>query len=188
MTLKPVFAVLGLGALCLALGLLASTLVRQRSTAGGIAITASHNPAEWNAYKFFDEQGSFLSKEQNLRLLEIAGSGKFRRASFRTLGKVTKVTTALERHIERVLAHVDVAAIAARHFRGLDFGHGQHRALHRCFWFGRNRHPTDPSNEIATRLCASMANSIGRACSTSRQKPLTTRATASSSSMPRDRQ
>jgi len=92
-------------------------MVHELGTAGGIAITASHNPAEWNAYKFFDEQGSFLSKEQNLRLLEIAGSGKFRRASFRTLGKVTKVTTALERHIERVLAHVDVAAIAARHFR-----------------------------------------------------------------------
>ena len=49
-------------------------------------------------------------------------------------------------------------------------------------------HPTLPSRLIATSFCASMANSIGSACSTSRQKPLTTSATASSSSMPRWRQ
>lgn len=49
-------------------------------------------------------------------------------------------------------------------------------------------HPTDPSSEIATSCCASMANSIGSACNTSRQNPLTTSATASSSSMPRWRQ
>ena len=48
--------------------------------------------------------------------------------------------------------------------------------------------PTEPSKEIATNCCASMANSIGKACKTSLQNPLTTRATASSSSMPRERQ
>ena len=48
--------------------------------------------------------------------------------------------------------------------------------------------PTLPSREMATRLCASIANSIGSACSTSRQKPLTTSATASSSPTPRARQ
>lgn len=92
-------------------------MVRELGASGGIAITASHNPAEWNAYKFFDEQGSFLSKEQNLRLLEIVGSGDFRRASYRTIGKVWKCTTALERHIERVLGHIDVPAIVQRRFR-----------------------------------------------------------------------
>src|SRR6056297_1081068 len=46
-------------------------------------------------------------------------------------------------------------------------------------------YPTDPSSEIATNCCASMANSIGSACNTSLQNPLTTKATASSSSMPR---
>src|SRR6056297_3136495 len=48
--------------------------------------------------------------------------------------------------------------------------------------------PTDPSSEIATSCCASMANAIGSACNTSRQNPFTTSATASSSSMPRWRQ
>src|SRR5690606_22392028 len=52
----------------------------------------------------------------------------------------------------------------------------------------RFHHPTLPSSEIATRLCASMANSIGSACKTSRQNPLTTSATASSSPTPRERQ
>ncbi|MGB9692501.1 MAG: phosphoglucosamine mutase, partial [Candidatus Sumerlaeaceae bacterium] len=86
-------------------------MVRELGASGGIAITASHNPAEWNAYKFFDEQGSFLTKEQNLRLIEIVSSGAFRRATYRTVGKVNRVTTAIERHIEKVLTEVDVKAI-----------------------------------------------------------------------------
>ena len=53
---------------------------------------------------------------------------------------------------------------------------------------GGRHYPTLPSSEIATSCCASMANSIGSACSTSLQKPLTTSATASSSSIPRERQ
>jgi phosphomannomutase len=92
-------------------------MVRELGAAGGIAITASHNPAEWNAYKFFDEQGSFLTKEQNLRLLEYVSSGNFRRATYKNVGKVSRCTTAIERHIERVLAQVDVEAIRARRFR-----------------------------------------------------------------------
>ena len=48
--------------------------------------------------------------------------------------------------------------------------------------------PTEPSSEIATSCCASMANSIGSSCSTSLQKPFTTSATASSSPIPRERQ
>ncbi|MGC8841794.1 MAG: phosphoglucosamine mutase [Candidatus Sumerlaeaceae bacterium] len=92
-------------------------MVRELGASGGIAITASHNPAEWNAYKFFDEQGSFLTKEQNLRLIEIVSSGAFRRATYRTVGKVNRVTTAIERHIEKVLTEVDVKAIRTRRFR-----------------------------------------------------------------------
>jgi phosphomannomutase len=92
-------------------------MVRELDASGGIAITASHNPAEWNAYKFFDEQGSFLSKEQNLRLLEIAQSGAFRRVVSRKLGVIEQRTNAVERHLARVLAQVDVKAIQRRKFR-----------------------------------------------------------------------
>ena len=64
-------------------------------------------------------------------------------------------------------------------------------AFHQCKAMGSSAamdQPTDPSSEIATSAWASIANSIGNACNTSLQNPLTTSATASSSSMPRDRQ
>ncbi len=60
----------------------------------------------------------------------------------------------------------------------------RHTTLHQQTF----HYPTDPSSEIATNCWASIANSIGRACSTSLQNPFTTSATASSSSMPRWRQ
>lgn len=92
-------------------------MVRQFEAAGGIAITASHNPAQWNAYKFFDAQGSFLDKEANTQLLAIAQSGEFRRVGFKELGKVTVREDAIERHVEAVLGHVDVERIRARKFK-----------------------------------------------------------------------
>jgi phosphomannomutase len=92
-------------------------MIRELGAAGGIAITASHNPAEWNAYKFFDANGSFLNKGQNARLLEVARTGEFRRAGFRELGKVLPRTDAIERHLARVYAAIDTRAIRARRFK-----------------------------------------------------------------------
>jgi phosphomannomutase len=92
-------------------------MIRRLEAAGGIAITASHNPAQWNAYKFFDAQGSFLDKDANARLLEIAASGKFRRVEFKQLGKVLPREDAIDAHVQTVLQHVDVARIRARHFK-----------------------------------------------------------------------
>lgn len=92
-------------------------MVRETGAAGGIAITASHNPAEWNAYKFFDEQGTFLGKEANERLLAIAKSGEFRRADYHSLGRLRAQADAIEQHIRRVLAHVQVEQIAKRKFK-----------------------------------------------------------------------
>lgn len=92
-------------------------MVRDFKATGGIAITASHNPSQWNAYKFFDNHGSFLDKDANARLLEIATSGAFRRVGFKELGKVVVHDDAIERHVTAVLKHVDVAGIRARKFR-----------------------------------------------------------------------
>lgn len=92
-------------------------MVRELGAAGGIAITASHNPAQWNAYKFFGPDGGFLDREKNRVLLEIAESGRFRRAGYRDLGTVMPRTDAIDRHLEKVLAVVDREAIAARRFR-----------------------------------------------------------------------
>lgn len=92
-------------------------MVKELGARGGIAITASHNPAQWNAYKFFNENGSFLDKEANARLLAIAQSGEFRRASYKELGSIEPHSEAIERHIARVVKAVDVPAIAKKKFR-----------------------------------------------------------------------
>jgi phosphomannomutase len=92
-------------------------MVREWGARGGIAITASHNPAQWNAYKFFGPDGSFLSAAQNRALLEVAASGAFRRAAYRNLGRVKPRTDAIMRHLEKVFAVVDAAAVARRKFR-----------------------------------------------------------------------
>lgn len=92
-------------------------MVRELGARGGIAITASHNPAQWNAYKFFGPDGSFLSAAQNRALLDVAASGAFRRAPYRELGRVKSRNDAIARHLEKVFAVVDTAAIAGRKFR-----------------------------------------------------------------------
>lgn len=92
-------------------------MVRKFEAAGGIAITASHNPAQWNAYKFFDSQGSFLDKEANAKLLDIAASGKFRRVGFKELGKILERDDAIDIHIDTLLEHVDVDRIRSRRFK-----------------------------------------------------------------------
>jgi phosphomannomutase len=80
---------------------------------GGVAITASHNPAQWNAYKFFDESGSFISPDANSRLLDIARNGQFRRADYRQLGTIKSQSDAIQRHVARIVEHVAKAEIAA---------------------------------------------------------------------------
>lgn len=94
-------------------------MIRELGARGGIAITASHNPAEWNAYKFFDHHGSFLNRAQNRTLLEIAENAAFRRAPYDHLGRVEPRTDAITRHIDRVLATVDTSAVAARRYRAV---------------------------------------------------------------------
>lgn len=70
--------------------------------AGGIAITASHNPAEWNALKFFNSSGEFIIKSQYDRLEKLVADGKFAYALHNQLGSVRQDDLAIERHIEMV--------------------------------------------------------------------------------------
>jgi len=92
-------------------------MIRELGAAGGIAITASHNPAEWNAYKFFGSHGSFLDEDQKNELLAIAESGNFLCTDVKNLGYVTTFDNAIDLHVKRILAAVDVEAIRARKFK-----------------------------------------------------------------------
>ena len=85
---------------------------------GGIIITASHNPKQWNALKLLNEQGEFLNDEQGKEVLRIAEMEDFDYAPVEKLGREQKNYTYLRRHIEAVkaLELVDVDAIQRADF------------------------------------------------------------------------
>ena len=90
--------------------------VEHHHAGGGIAITASHNPIEWNALKFVGPDGIFLDGAEGTRVAELAagppGSGK------RETGNVTADPRAVERHLDAVLrlSAIDVEGIRKRKF------------------------------------------------------------------------
>jgi phosphomannomutase len=85
---------------------------------GGIILTASHNPKQWNALKLLNEKGEFISGEDGAELLEIAENEAFDFAEVDNLGNITTINNYMERHIQMVLdlPLVDVAAITKANF------------------------------------------------------------------------
>lgn len=85
---------------------------------GGIIITASHNPVQWNALKLLNSDGEFLSDAEGKQVIEIAGKEDFRFAEIMDLGKEYKDETWAMRHIDMVLnlPLVDREAIAKAGF------------------------------------------------------------------------
>ena len=86
---------------------------------GGIILTASHNPKEWNALKLLNEQGEFISMQDGGALLEIAEKGDFGFAGVEQLGRVVSKNEYIALHIQKVLdlPLVDVGSIRARKFK-----------------------------------------------------------------------
>lgn len=87
---------------------------------GGIIITASHNPAQWNALKLLNEKGEFINAEEGEQLLAIAeDESKVEYATYDEIGKVTSDMTAIDRHIDEILKLplVDVDAIRKANFK-----------------------------------------------------------------------
>lgn len=86
---------------------------------GGIIITASHNPKEWNALKLLNREGEFISGAEGKVILEIALKEAFKFAEVDNLGTITTNTSMLDEHIEHILKNkwVDKKAIAAAEFK-----------------------------------------------------------------------
>ncbi len=86
---------------------------------GGIIITASHNPKNWNALKLLNSSGEFLSEAAGREVLGLAEQGNFSFASVMELGVCRHDDTYTQTHIDRILAlpWVDVKAIKAKKFR-----------------------------------------------------------------------
>ncbi len=83
--------------------------------AGGIILTASHNPKEWNALKLLNNKGEFINGAEGELILKLAGEENFEYAGVEELGSISVDNTTLQDHIEKILAHkaVDKDAIAA---------------------------------------------------------------------------
>jgi len=86
---------------------------------GGIILTASHNPKQWNALKLLNSKGEFISDEVGKEILSIADSDKIEFAEVDKLGKRTENNEYIKKHIEAILAIdlVDVEAIKAKKFK-----------------------------------------------------------------------
>ena len=100
--------------------------VERLHAAGGLAITASHNPVEWNALKFISSSGLFLDAQEGEAMRSVLERG-VPRATWDALGNVRADETAIDHHIEAILAlpFLDVAGIRARAFPvALDSCHG----------------------------------------------------------------
>ena len=93
--------------------------VRWHKADGGIIITASHNPTQWNALKLLNSEGEFLTAADGAEVLRIAEEENFDYAPVEKLGHVIKDDTINQKHIQSVLdlRLVDVEAIRARKFR-----------------------------------------------------------------------
>ncbi|MFN5224052.1 MAG: phosphoglucosamine mutase [Bacteroidota bacterium] len=86
---------------------------------GGIILTASHNPIQWNALKLLNSQGEFLSAADGEQVLSIANSSDYEFAQVEQIGKTIFDPLAIERHIEAIVSNslVDVNAIKSRKFK-----------------------------------------------------------------------
>jgi phosphomannomutase len=93
--------------------------VKWEAAAGGIILTASHNPKEWNALKLLNEEGEFLNAEDGQWILDFAEKEEAVYADINHLGKVSYSNAFMQKHIDALLAHplVDVEAIKSKKFR-----------------------------------------------------------------------
>ncbi len=86
---------------------------------GGIALTASHNPIQWNGIKLMGSNGRFLNPENAQKVFDLADAGKTSLKLWDKLGKVTRDDKANQRHIQQVLDlnYIDVDKIRKRKFK-----------------------------------------------------------------------
>lgn len=90
--------------------------VRKLGAVGAVNITASHNPVEWNALKFFNQQGLFLSGEE-FRMLKPLFKAPEPETAWDHIGSYTANPQTLNNHLDHILPHICEPCIRKRHFR-----------------------------------------------------------------------
>lgn len=93
--------------------------VPELEAGGGIILTASHNPKQWNALKLLNEKGEFISAEEGADLLKLIEEKAFDFAEVDQLGSYAKDDSWIDKHIEKILAYplVDAKAIARKGYK-----------------------------------------------------------------------
>ncbi len=100
-------------------------LCSEHNAAGGLQITASHNPSEWNGLKPFSPEGSVFNREMGEQFVALLESGRFNYRPWDQIGCVEVLDEPAAPHFARVLKLVDVEAIRRRQFKVvLDCNHG----------------------------------------------------------------
>lgn len=142
--------------------------VRQLQTAGGIQITASHNPAPWNGLKLFGPDGRVLSAAEGRKVQALFESGNDRRVPWNKLGTMRDYHQAEELHCNRILELVDGSRIRAAGLRAFLDGNGgaggplgrrllealQVKTTHQgCEADGRFLHEPEPTAENLRDIC-----------------------------------
>ncbi len=94
-------------------------MVTEEKAQGGIILTASHNPMQWNALKLLDHNGEFLNAEAGAKILEFAEREDFDFATINNLGRITNNSNALDIHIKYILNHplLNLEAIKKKKFK-----------------------------------------------------------------------
>ncbi|MBV7441746.1 phosphoglucosamine mutase [Weeksellaceae bacterium TAE3-ERU29] len=94
-------------------------MVTELKVDGGIILTASHNPKQWNALKLLNEKGEFVSGDDGKKILEIAEKETFDFVEVDDLGEYSECDDAFDIHIKKILEHnlVDVDAIKKANFK-----------------------------------------------------------------------
>ncbi len=92
--------------------------VEHSDAAGGVIVTASHNPMEWNGLKFLNKDGVFLDAEENKKLQKLV-EGKLEFTPPESIGKTKPGNFFIDEHLKRVLSikEIDAKAIRKRHFK-----------------------------------------------------------------------
>jgi phosphomannomutase len=107
-------------------------LVREHGAAGGVQISASHNPPPYNGLKLFSSAGRVISADEGNKVIDLYRSGAIPWARYDKLGTVTLLHDTTIAHLKKVLATINVARIRARNFHVLlDANHGSGSVLGR---------------------------------------------------------
>lgn len=95
--------------------------VKNLNACGGIAISASHNPNEWNALKLLNKDGEFMTPEENKKMLSLLDSCENSYMPWDSIGKYTEYSEGLTNHINKTLSfkYLDLPALRKRKFRVL---------------------------------------------------------------------